>query len=439
MSKRESWTPERRAHERALNNERRARDARLLNPSLPPYVPGENPSHLPRDARHGQVRGPAGTLSNAPPISLAEGQELKRQTIHVAPDGTLLDRYDLTQTARENAIAPVVPPAHTITKTTTRIDSDGRVGMQYLTAKPGAAESWNAFWEATRHELADYKGAALSINYPAPADTYADYLSVYWWGDPHIGLLAHESETGAHYDLKIAESELIECFRQLVWKTPPSRVGRLENLGDFWHAETNAQVTPGHGHKLDVDGRAYKVQRCGFRILRSVFDFMKQRHEIVEYEGVPGNHDPNISFQIAAWLGAIYEGDPRVKIFDSIAPYHYREFGQTLIGAGHGDGAKEKDLPLMMAARQREAWGRTRWHQMHCGHIHHTRKIEHSGCLTWYHNTLASKDAWHAWKGYDAEQFLESTTYHERFGPEGSQQVGIERVRAALAAAAGAT
>jgi hypothetical protein len=389
-----------------------------------------------RRARYAQ-RGPSGTTHDHPPPQIAEGLELKGQTIKLDKEGNLLHRYDKSHAARldEPKFAPI-PPAHLVTKTTTAIGPDGRPVLQYLTSKPGASESWYAFWEATKDELESYRGAALAIDYPAPADTWADYLSCYWWGDPHIGMLAHASEAGEHYDLKIAEAELIECFRQLVWKTPPSRVGRLTNLGDFYHAEDNAQRTPGHGNKLDVDGRAYKVQRTGQRILRAVVDLMKQRHEIVEYVGLPGNHDPNMSFQIAAWLSALYEGDPRVVIDDSIAPYSYREFGQTLIGAGHGHGAKEKDLPLMMAARQREAWGRTRWHQMHCGHIHHTRKIEHSGCLTWYHNTLAAKDAWHAHKGYDSEQFLESTTYHERFGPEGSQQVGIERVRAALAAAA---
>ncbi len=399
---------------------------RERNPGLPAYVP--------RDASFGQIAGPSGDGAESPPVQLATGQELKAQTVKIDADGNLVHRFDKTQTARANAIGLVVPPAHLITKTTTRIDADGRVGMQYLTSKPGAVEAWRGFWDAARAEAADYRGAYLAYDHPAPADTWADYLVSYWWGDPHIGMLAHAAEAGQHYDLKIAESELIECFRQLISKSPPAKVGRLANLGDFYHAETNAQVTPGHGNKLDVDGRSFKVQRTGQRILRAVIDMMKQRHEIVEYYGVPGNHDPNMSFQIASWLQAVYEGDPRVRVDDSIAPYNYREFGQSLIATGHGDGAKEKDLPLMLAARAREAWGRTRWHQFHCGHIHHTRMIEFPGCKTWYHNTLAAKDAWHTMMGYEAEQFLESTTYHERFGPEGSQQVGIERVRAALAA-----
>lgn len=386
-------------------------------------------------AVEGKVPGEKGGRAASPPVELADGQELKAQTIHLNPDGTLRSRYDKSHTERQDPHFLPVPPAHAVTKTTTRLDADGRVGLQYVTAKPGEAERFEAFKLALRDEMAQYRGAALAIDYPAPAETWQDYLSCYWLGDPHIGMLAHASETlGWHFDLRIAEAELVECFRQLVARTPPSRVGRIVNLGDFYHAETNMQVTPGHGHKLDVDGRAYKVQKVGKRILRSIVDLAKQRHEVVEFVAMPGNHDPNMAFQIADWLAAIYEGDPRVKIDESIAAYAYREFGSTLICTCHGDGAKEKDLPLLLATRQREAWGRTRFHQVHAGHIHHTRKIEHSGCLTHYHNTLAEKDAWHSLYGYDSEQFLSSTTYHERFGPEGEVQVGIERVRAALQA-----
>jgi len=437
VSKRSTWTEEQKERERIAHNARRAAKARALNPELPAYEPRTRPGQF-TPASEGQVLGTLtghdeGRAMN-PAVQLADGQELKAQTIKVNGDGTLNHRYDKSQTARKDPHFLPVPPAHAVTKTTTRIDADGRVGLQYVTAKPGEVERFDAFKRAMRDELEQYRGAALALDVPAPAETWGDYMSFYWLGDPHIGMLAHASEAGQHFDLKIAEAELVECFRQLVWRTPPSRVGRIVNLGDFYHAETNAQVTPGHGNKLDVDGRAYKVQKCGQRILRALVDLAKQRHEIVEFGGVPGNHDPNMSFQIASWLQALYEGDPRVVIDDSIAPYNFREFGQNLIGTGHGDGAKEKDLPLLMASRQREAWGRTRYHQFHNGHKHHTRKIEHSGCLTWFHNTLAAKDAWHAHMGYDSEQFLESSTYHERFGPEGTTQVGIERVRAALAA-----
>jgi len=412
MAKRDTWTPEQRARERATKAKRK-RARGQINPGIPyrPRVP----------------RGPSGS---PPTPHLADGLELAGQSIRSDANGNVSGTWDLGRRAGDANPKPI-PPDFSLQRIA-RATRNGDEILRWETHERAKAESFTAFKQALRDELEQYRGVALAV--PAPEETWRDFLSCYWWGDPHIGMLAHAIETlSGHYDLKIAEAQLIECFRQLVWRTPPSRVGRIVNLGDFYHAETNTQTTPGHGNKLDVDGRAYKVQKTGLRVLRAVIDLAKQRHQIVEFVALPGNHDPNMAFQIAAWLAAVYENDPRVVVDESIAAYNYREFGENLIATCHGDGAKEGALPLLLATRQRESWGRTKYHQFHAGHIHHTRKIEHSGCLTWYHNTLADKDAWHAFKGYDAEQFLESTTYHERFGPEGSAQVGIERVRAALA------
>ena len=426
MSKRSTWSEARKEKERARKRERRAERAALEGR---PFTPRARPS--------GDGLPPRGPMGDPPVPMLSEGLELGGQSIRRDKAGEIASVWDLGRRAPDANPKPI-PPDFTLTGVSRMTRPSGEV-LRWEAYDRAKADQFEAFKKAMRDELESYRGAALALDVPAPAETWREFMSFYWLGDPHIGMLAHASETlSGHFDLKIAEEQLVECFRQLVWRTPPSRVCRIVNLGDFYHAETNAQTTPGHGNKLDVDGRSYKVQKCGQRILRSLVDLAKQRHELVEFVAMPGNHDPNMAFQISSWLGAVYEGDPRVVIDDSIAAYAYTEFGQNLIGTCHGDGAKEGSLPLLLATRQRAAWGRTRYHQFHAGHIHHTRKIEHSGCTTWYHNTLADKDAWHSFKGYDSEQFLESTTYHERFGPEGSQQVGIERVRAALAAASGA-
>lgn len=377
-------------------------------------------------------RGPQGKLHGTPPVSLAFGQELKRQTIHVNAEGELLDRYDLTHAARNPPAFEPVPAGHHVTKTTTRLDADGRVGMQYVTSKADAAAREAAFWEACKANAEQYRGIALPD--APPTDTDAKLLACYPIGDPHIGMLAHAAEAGAHFDLRIAEEELVECLRLLVARTPPAEEALILQLGDFFHAQDNTQTTPGHGHKLDVDGRTFKVQATGHRILRTIVDLARKRHKRVRMVSLPGNHDPNMSYAIGAYLGAVYENVPSVTIDPSIAAYYFQQFGVNLIAACHGDGAKEAALPLLMATRRPVEWGATKHRVMHAGHIHHTRIIEHSGCRTWYHNTLASKDNWHSHKGYDAQQMLESVTYHEDYGQEYTATVGIERVRAALAA-----
>src|SRR5688572_11137605 len=94
-----------------------------------------------------------------------------------------------------------------------------------------------------------------------PRKSLEETLTVYGLGDPHVGMLAWEPETGASFDLKIADRITSETIVRLIAAAPPSRVGGLALIGDNFHADDDRQVTPAHGHKLDVDGRSAKVWR----------------------------------------------------------------------------------------------------------------------------------------------------------------------------------
>ena len=72
-------------------------------------------------------------------------------------------------------------------------------------------------------------------------------------------MLAWADEVGENFDLKIVERELCECLAQLVARSPATEEAIITNLGDFWHAQDDRQLTPGSGNKLDVDGRSGKV------------------------------------------------------------------------------------------------------------------------------------------------------------------------------------
>lgn len=410
MVYRANWTEERREHERELKRAREAAKRRILNPGLPAYLPKA-------------LRGP----SDSPLVP--NGHELAGISTLRGPDG--VERtWEKTRVAGAEP-TPLPAGFDLPSRISIMARGDGSEVVRWASYERKVAEEAAIRIAAWEQHAKAYTGIALPQVEPVWADE--DLLTAYFLGDPHIGLLAHASETGRNHDLKIAEAELVECFSQLVARSPAAAHGLIIQLGDFKHAEDNHQRTPGHGNKLDVDGRAYRVEEVGHRILRALGDLALQKHKRVTYVNLPGNHDPNTAFSLAAWLRAVYEREPRMHVDNAYAPYFYHEFGQTLIGACHGDGAKENQLPLLMAARQREAWGRTRYHVFHAGHIHHTRLIEHSGCRTWYHNTLAAPDAWHHHSGYDSEQCLEAVTYHREFGQDTTVTVGIERVRQALA------
>jgi hypothetical protein len=391
----------------------------------------EQHAALDRDNERKRVaRGPSGKRHKDPAIEIAAGLELRAQTTQVNVDGTLRTRYDKTQLAREPAQFATVPAGHHVTKTTTRLDADGRVGMQYVTAKHDEAARELAMVDAWKRHAEVYKGLAVERAQPVHIDD--DLLAVYPLGDPHIGMLAWAPEVGEHFDLKIATRELLTCVRLMVDGAPPAKQAIITNLGDFLHAQDEQQRTPGHGHKLDVDGRFAKVLDAGHALLRAIVDTALSKHEHVTIRNLPGNHDPQVAAMLAMWLRAVYEREPRVTVADAFSPYQFDRFGCVLLGWAHGDGAKAEALPLLMANAKPQDWGATTEHVWHTGHVHHLSTKEYTGCVVETHRTMAGKDHWHTSKGYSAKRSLSMICYHNVHGELTRNRVGLESVRAAI-------
>lgn len=375
-------------------------------------------------------RGPSGQHAATPPANIPEGHELRAQSTLINSSGELSGRWDKSGIAPEEPRFDPVPEGHHVVKTSTYVRADGQVGGQYVTAEHDKAARESAKWEAWKRHADMYKGLADPA--PAPQHTDEDLIALYPLGDPHIGMLAWGPETGENFDLKIALRELLTCVRLMVASAPPARQAIVCNLGDFLHAQGDDQRTPGHGHKLDVDGRYAKVLDAGHVLLRGIVDAALERHEHVTIRNLPGNHDPQVAAELAMWLKAIYERETRVTVADAHAPYQFDRFGRCLFGWAHGDGAKAEQLPLLMANAQAEAWGETTEHVWHTGHVHHLSRKEFTGCVVETHRTMAGKDYWHASKGYSAKRSLQMIAYHRVYGEVTRNTVGLERVRVAI-------
>lgn len=368
-------------------------------------------------------QGPSGTAHASPPPEVAEGLELRAQTTQVNPDGTLRTRYDKTALARQDepSFEPV-PAGHHVTKTTTRIDADGRVGMQYVTAKHADAAREAALHEALRASLKEYVVPVEPLDPPTyvDGDTHAN-IPV---GDTHIGMLAHASETGEHSDMKIQKRDLVSATGHLVAGMPPSRTCTLILLGDNIHADDDQQVTPAHKHKLDVDGRSDKVARVAVDVFRTMIDLARQRFQLVTVEVVGGNHDPVTSLWLRLSLELLYEHEPRVTVNPSPASLRVWEFGKNLFGTCHGDGIKPENMMSVMAARYREAWGRCPFVYGYQGHRHKRVVLEKDGGVVEVFRTVTGKDAFAAKYGYESGQDLVGITYHREYGEVERKTVG---------------
>ncbi len=253
---------------------------------------------------------------------------------------------------------------------------------------------------------------------PAPVGTDADLLTVYNLADHHLGMYAWAKETGADYDLDIAERLLTKAMETLVAEAPRSRQALVLNLGDFFHSDSNENRTRRSGAALDVDTRYAKVLQLGVTLNVRVIELALQKHETVLVRILPGNHDPYAALALAVALAAFFRNEERVTVDTDPSPFFWHKFGRVLIGATHGDNVKPDEMAGIMATVRPQWWGETEFRYAYLGHVHHRSRGggEGKGVIWETFQTLAPKDSWHAWSGYVSGRSMTAITHHKEYG-----------------------
>lgn len=352
-----------------------------------------------------------------------EGFEIGAKSILRDADGEQTAVWDKLRPERAPAEAP--PPDFLLNKVSQFTDSQGNLIGQWKSFSPERAERWEAAKAAIAEAVKPYEGGSGCFPGPQLADLQ-ETLTIYGLGDPHVGMLAHSDEAGENFDLKIADAVTNQAVIRLLAAAPPSRVGGLVLIGDNFHAQNDQQVTPGHGHKLDVDGRFSKVWRVGTRLWRIQIDRMLEKHDQVLVWVVCGNHDPDLSFLLAEWLRAWYRDEPRVTIGDNIREHQYYLYGKVLLGFTHGHRSKPDALGGIMAEDVPEWWAKAKAERhWFTGHIHSKTFWELRGCTLETLRTLAASDAYATRAGYRSKRASVAVTYDPELGEIMRATVGV--------------
>ncbi len=256
-----------------------------------------------------------------------------------------------------------------------------------------------------------------------------DLLSAYLIGDAHVGLYAWGEETGDDSDLSIVESDLLGAIDRLVESSPPAAKALIAQLGDFFHLDNTSNQTPRGGNVLDVDTRFRKVVRVGIRIMRYTIDRCLEKHQIVHLRNVEGNHDPVASVLLSEAMKGYYVNEPRVIIEDSPKLFFTFRFGSCLIGITHGDKAKIKKLPGMLAVDAQKDWGECDFKYVWHGHYHCDSRFEDMGVVVEGFRTLAAPDSWNISMGYRSGREAQVRILHKDFGLLDTHTAGIRMVR----------
>ncbi len=276
---------------------------------------------------------------------------------------------------------------------------------------------------------------ALTIKMPrvrpivGPDDTLDNLCTLYTLTDCHVGMRAWAPETGADWDLDIAERILTGAIDYLIDASPRAATCILNQLGDWLHFDSLASITPTSGHLLDVDSRFPKVVTVATRILRYAIDKLLLKHAFVIVLMAEGNHDMASSVWLRHVFGLLYENEPRVMVMDSELPYYVHVHGKTMLAFHHGHLKKNDQLPLLFASQYSREWGATTKRYAHTGHRHHVEEKEHSGMTVVQHATIAARDAYAARGGWIAERKIKAITYHTEYGETSTVTVVPEMLK----------
>jgi hypothetical protein len=219
--------------------------------------------------------------------------------------------------------------------------------------------------------------------------------------DAHFGKLAWPNETsGVPYDLKVAQTMFMRAIDKLIER---ARHYKYELIlfpigNDLLHANDVDSKTV-HGTVVDSEGRFQKTYWTVRKTLTEAIEKLKELGP-VKVVTCMGNHDKTAVWTLADSLECWFHSDPSVTFDNSPMYRKYQEWGRVGLLFTHGDLGHREDYPLLFATEQPELFGRTKFREVHTGHLHTTKNQEFHGVRVRILGALTPADEWHSSNGY---------------------------------------
>ena len=366
---------------------------------------------------HGSITAAAKALGKLRSnLQAAKNAVVKKAAISgYAPD------FDMTHQAA---------PGFIVKGTSTLYDLDGNPQIQWVKTSADQQAHIDAIQEAIAAFYDDLK-PIKPPNAPTKYDT--DIIPWYQIGDAHLGMLAHEAEVGANFDLKIGERELCGAFDLLFDEAPACERCVINDLGDATHYENMGAVTEGHGFRLDADGRFPKMISVYSRSMRHIINRALEKYKFVDVIINKGNHSETNDIWMAELLRVAYGASGRVHVLDNSSVFIPYRMGNTFVMVHHGNKTKAEKLISVMASDFRQDWGETEFRYIDIGHYHHKMQVREEGGATvemW--NTLAAKDRYGHDGGWRAGQSITRVDRSKTDGEVGRRVLPVQAVRRAI-------
>ena len=234
--------------------------------------------------------------------------------------------------------------------------------------------------------------------------------------DIHIGKLATAFETGDAYDVKIVSERVHEGVQGILDKTSSFNIDQILFIGgnDILHTD-NAKRTTTSGTSQDTDGMLYENYLTAKDVMIQVLEKLITVAD-VHFLFCPSNHDYTQGFFLADVIKTWFHKNENITFDCSIAHRKYFLYGKNLIGATHGDGAKQTDLPLLMAEEAAEDWAKTKHRHIYTHHVHHKTSKDIGKVNIESLRSASGTDSWHDRNGYRSIKAIEGFLHDPEHG-----------------------
>jgi hypothetical protein len=314
----------------------------------------------------------------------------------------------------QHDMTKVIPSPYIVKGQSTLYDAEGKPKLQWVKTSLDQ-QQLESMLKAAAEGFKDELPKAVPVE-QTTQNNYEHLLNCYVITDYHMGMLSWHEETGADWDINIAENMLLRWLEQAIVQSPNAETAVFAQLSDFLHFDGMDAVTPSSKHLLDVDTRFAKLVRSAIRVLRKMIEMLLQKHKHLHIIMADANHDPVSQIWLREWFAVYYENEPRITVDTSPNPYNAYEFGNTALFFHHGHKRKVSNISEVFVSQFREIFGRTKYAYAHMGHLHHLDIKENAMMVVEQHRTLAAPDAYAARGGWLSGRDAKVITYHKWYG-----------------------
>ncbi len=305
-------------------------------------------------------------------------------------------------------------------------DSDGNLVMEWTKTKVSEEDRVKNI-NAVINTLKENIEPAKPVRAPLRVDN-DNLCNQYTLTDYHLGMMAWGEETGADWDMKIAEDVLVGFFEQAMEQSPKANNAIFAQIGDFLHWDGMDAVTPANKHLLDADTRFTKLVRVAIRTIKRVIKMLLGKYQHVTVIMAEGNHDPASSIWLREVLSSFYEDEPRLTIDTNPDPYYCVTWGKCCLFYHHGHKRSLNNIDTVFVSKFKKEFGQAEHVYGHTGHLHNLQIKETNLMLIEQHRTLAAKDAYASRGGYGSGRDSKVITYHKEFGEVSRSIISIDMI-----------